>query len=423
MLSCALSVFFVSAAAAIPGNAPDVVSEFAGELPITVAGCTDPAVSRTGRFVAFSVDTTLGLNDLNGAPDIFVKDMKTGALEMISRNPSGGAGNAASTEPWISENGRYVAFRSLATNLVAGVTLDAGVTRVFVFDREQEEMSLGSVTSTGAAASCRDVVDSFSLSPDGKFLGFVSEQSNVVPGHSNPFAEVYVVERSTGVVEHVSVATSGDGDGHAFRVLVAKGGRFVFFDSTADNLVSDDANGFLDVFVRDREKDQTTRLSKTIDGTANVQHSYLLSITPSGSFAVMKAKLDPVAFPAHNGYLVKRKTGKVSAFGPMDDTGGGFLFGSSTAEISTDGRYIAYVSDSATITDGPEAVGDDVFVYDRVSKQSKCRSLPKPTAIPNGESSDAVISSDGRWLVFESLASGLDPADTDAKSDILRVRL
>lgn len=402
---------------------PEVVSTFTGGAQITTANCADPSVSRTGRHVAFTVDAALGLNDLNGATDVFVKDQKTGALELISRTPSNHAGNAASSEPQISQDGRYVAFRSLATNLVAGVPLAADVERVFVYDRESDVMSLGSVTSTGEAASCHDVVDSFSLSPDGRFLAFGSKQANVVPGHSNPNAEVYLVDRETQAVERISVAISGIGDGNSFRTRVANKGRFVFFDTLADNLTADDGNGFLDVFVRDRETGTTKRLSKTIDGSANVQHSYLLSITPNGSIAVIKGKLDPVAFPAHNGYFAKRKTGKVSPFGPMDDTGGGFLFGSSCAEISRDGRFIAYASDSATITDGPEAAGSDVFVWNRTTKKSKCRSLPEPASTPDGESVGAVISGDGRWLVFESFASGLDPADVDAKSDILRVRL
>src|SRR5439155_16440977 len=107
-----------------------------------------PAVSGDGRFVAFeSVATHLVPGDTNGVSDIFIVELRTGLIERVSVNEAGGQGNGPSHQPALSDDGRFVAYASFATNLVADDT--NGMLDVFVHDRRARITERVSVSSTG----------------------------------------------------------------------------------------------------------------------------------------------------------------------------------------------------------------------------------------------------------------------------------
>ena len=208
-----------------------------------------PSISADGRYVAFhSIADNLVPEDTNGAPDVFIHDRQTGITELVSFSTGGVQGNLTSKDPSISTDGRFVAFWSYASNLVPGDT--NGLGDVFVRDRQTGETKRVSVTSSGGQ-SCGDHP---SISADGRYVAFQSICTNLLPHDGNYLSDVFVHDRQTGTTEIASIASeSTQGNGESSAPAISGDGRFVAFESTSTNLVPGDTNTFKDLFVHDRQ--------------------------------------------------------------------------------------------------------------------------------------------------------------------------
>src|SRR5437016_8015596 len=223
------------------------------------------ALSADGRFVAFvSAATDLVAADTNGVSDVFVHDRQTGATERVSVASGGAEGNGSSGligfafPPALSADGRFIAFVSFATNLVAGDT--NGATDVFVHDRQTGTTERVSVASGGTQSNAASLGSA--LSADGRFVAFQSDATNLVAGDTNGATDVFVRDRQTGMTERVSVASDGtQANNVSSYPALSADGRFVAFESDATNLVAGDTNGATDVFVHDRQTGATERVS------------------------------------------------------------------------------------------------------------------------------------------------------------------
>ncbi len=212
--------------------------------------CDHPAISADGRYVVFVTDAntltpegTLGMH-LN----VYLRDLVAGTTELVSHRPSGGQGNGNSDDPSISADGRFIAFDSLATNLV--VDDQNGSTDIFVLDRQTGVSVLASVSSLGAQASGNSLAPS--LSADGRIVAFTSHAPDLVPGDTNTFSDIFVRDLLAGTTQRVSVDSSGaQANSVSDRAAVSGDGRFVGFHSYATNLVAGDTNGHDDVFLHD----------------------------------------------------------------------------------------------------------------------------------------------------------------------------
>ena len=153
---------------------------------------TSVSVSADGRFVAFwSVATNLVENDTNGRHDVFVHDHKTGETTRVSVNSDGIEGNSLSREPSISNNGRFVTFASSATNLVSD---DSSFTQdIFVHDRKTGETTRLSVNDSGAETNGPSFIPT--ISGNGHFVAFESWSTNLVDGDTNSFPDIFVANR------------------------------------------------------------------------------------------------------------------------------------------------------------------------------------------------------------------------------------
>ena len=148
-----------------------------------------PAISADGRSVAFeSLASNLVTGDTNGQQDVFVHDWTTGITTRVSVANEGTQGNASSERPVLSADGRFVAFQSLATTLVADDT--NGVQDAFVHDRVTNVTRRVSVSSAGAEGNMGGAEPS--ISADGRFVAFYT-QSNLVGGDTNNQLDVFVV--------------------------------------------------------------------------------------------------------------------------------------------------------------------------------------------------------------------------------------
>jgi len=300
------------------------------------------AISADGRYVAFlSYATNLVVGDTNAARDVFVHDRQTGATTRVSVDSGGNEGNGQSYIPAISADGRYVAFDSLASNLVPGDTNDGW--DVFVHDRQTGGTTRVSVDSAGNEGN--DYSGSPAITPDGRYVAFNSSASNLVPGDTNDGGDVFVHDRQTGVTERVSVDSAGNqGNGWSYEAAISAGGRYVAFVSSASNLVPGDTNGDADIFVHDRDTDA--------DGIFD----------EPGAIATERVS------GASNGRQ-----------------GNGY---SSSPAVSADGRYVAFESCASNLLEEDTNWATDVFVHDRAGEPP----TPTPVAPPaNDDFADAQV--------------------------------
>jgi Tol biopolymer transport system component len=202
------------------------------------------------------------------------------------------------------------------------------------------------------------------ISGDGRFVAFVTSASNVVPGDPGRDNDVFVHDRATRTTFAASVNSSGalaiyEGGVGSHAPALSGDGRFIAFDSAAVNFDASDRQG---IFVHDRLTGETTRVS-------------------------------------------------VSSAGVPGD-------GATNPAISADGRFVAFTSIAANLAPGDTNREADVFVRDRATGATTRVSFGNGGAEGNGGSGDPAISSDGRFVAFDSLASNLVPGDTNSQSDV-----
>jgi len=205
------------------------------------------AVSGNGRFVAFvSAATNLVPRDTNMKRDVFVYDLQTGVTERVSVSSAGVQATQDSFGPRLSADGRLVVFSTSAPNLVPGDTVAGDV---FLHDRVTHTTTRISLTSSGGQAN--GYSGSPAISPDGRFVAFASDASNLAAGDMNGWSDIYLKDRLTGSVKRMSVPiAAAQGDLGAAAPSVSTNGDRVAYYSYAPNLVPRDTNAQPDVFVR-----------------------------------------------------------------------------------------------------------------------------------------------------------------------------
>ncbi len=257
----------------------------------------DASISASGQIVAFSSRASnLVTGDTNGVYDVFVHDRSTGITERVSVDSSGAEGNGESANEAISADGQIVAFNSGASDLVASDTNVAA--DVFVHDRSNGLTERVSVASSGAQGN--DWSFAPAISADGQIVAFVSYASNLVASDKNVAADVFVHDRSNGLTERVSVKSSGrEGNAGSYSAAISVDGQIVAFHSSASNLVAGDRNSASDVFVHDRSTGLTERVSVDSSGAEGNRDSLEPVISADGQI---------VAFASHASNLVAGDT-------------------------------------------------------------------------------------------------------------------
>jgi archaellum component FlaF (FlaF/FlaG flagellin family) len=325
------------------------------------ASYTFPSLSADGRYVAFySNADNLVPGDANGTWDVVVKDRQTGTTTLVSVDSNGNHANDYTSNAVISADGRYVAYDGVASNLVPGDT--NGFLDVFVHDRVLGTTVRVSVDSDGFQGNW----ESFKpvISGDGRYVAFASRSSNLVPNDTNFDWDVFVHDMQTGSTTRVSVdSAGGQSNGSSTAAAISADGRYVAFHSTASNLVPGDTNNTYDVFVHDMATGVTDRVS-----------------------------LDSAGAQANNNSM--------------------------GASISADGRYVAFQSQATNLVPGDTNNAADLFVHDRVTGATIRASVDSSGAQANAYSFWPILSADGRFVSFHSLATDLVPGDTNGKLDV-----
>jgi len=326
-----------------------------------------PSVSADGRFVAFgSVAWNLVLGDTNGVADIFVHDRLTGTTERVSVDSSGDEANAACDIARVSADGRFVAFHTPASILVLGDT--NGASDVFLHDLTTGATVRVSVDSSGTEGDAAS--GGPSISSDGRYIAFGSDATNLVSGDTNGAPDAFVHDRTTGVTERVSLDSSGlEGNGGSFPGAISADGRFVEFHSLASNLVPGDTNGVLDVFVCDRATDLVDRVSVASSGAEANAGSAGYAISLDGRYAVFFSDASNlVAGDANNAtdiFVHDRLSGLTERISVDSSGAEGNGTSSGVLGISGDGSVVAFQSWASNLVANDSNGAYDIFTRNR----------------------------------------------------------
>jgi Tol biopolymer transport system component len=381
-----------------------------------------PAISADGRYVSFQSEANnLVPGDTNGAVDIFVHDRQTGQTSRVSLATDGTQGNWHSLFPSISADGRYVAFRSAANNLVPGDT--NSWPDIFVHDRQTGQTSRVSLATDGMQGNGDSNWPS--ISDDGRYVAFYSEASNLTLDDTNDVEDVFVHDRQTGETSRISVATDGtQGNSLSGDPSISADGRYVAFASLASNLTPGDTNGEPDIFVHDRQTGQTSRVSVAADGMQANGSSERPSISADGRYVAFHSVASNLIPADTNGtvdiFVHDRQTGQTSRVSVAADGTQGMGY-SGFSSISADGRYVSFLSAASNLIPGDTNNQPDIFVHDRQTGQINHVSVASDGTqgnAPSGGVHGSSISDDGRYIAFESEASNLVPDDTNGVSDV-----
>jgi hypothetical protein len=453
-------------------------------------------VSDDGRYVAFAsyasnlVPDDVALCDSPVGPvscfDVFVRDRRMGRTVRVSVADDGSEAACppgtdlfgCSADPALSKSGRWVAFDSIATNLVAG---DANGTRdVFVHDRDADRDGvfdepgaianvLVSVTSAGVQGD--DSSSAAAISADGRHVAFVS-LARLVPGDRNLHADVYVHDRDTdgdgvfdepGAVATICASAAGDGtvgNGFAEFPAISADGRHVVFDAFANNLVPGDTNFARDVFAHDRDADRdgvydepgavaTRRLSVSSDGAQSDYESFAADVSADGRYVAFSSWAstlvpdDPPdcrgSYPGCSDIFVRDRD--ADADGRYDEPGATTTtrVSLSTAGVPGDedslfptlaagARLVAFQSYASNLVPGDDGRASDVFVRDRDTDGDGILDEPGAVATErvsvtpggrggNSDSEDAALATSGVVVAFTSFASNLVRGDRNGAPD------
>ncbi|MEQ1824839.1 MAG: PKD domain-containing protein, partial [Pirellula sp.] len=387
-------------------------------------------LSADGKVVAFnSYASDLVVGDANDTFDVFVRNLTTNTTTLVSVKSSGaGSGNQSSSSHVLSADGKVVAFTSDASDLVAGDSNNAQ--DVFVRNLTTNTTTLVSVKSSGAGSG-NNYSGSPVLSADGKVVAFRSSASDLVAGDANNTTDVFVRNLTTNTTTLVSVKSSGAGSGNNYSdsPKLSADGSVVAFTSTASDLVTGDANSALDVFVRNLTTNTTTLVSVKSSGSGsgnNSSSSPVLS-TDGKSVAFTSFANDLVAVDANStqDVFVRNLTSNTTTLVSVNSSGtGSGNSSSSLPALSADGKVVAFTSaaNDLVAVDANSAI--DVFVRNLTTNTTTLVSVKSSgSGSGNNLSSAPVLSADGKVVAFTSDASDLVPNDVNNKSDLFVVQL
>ncbi|MCA9044835.1 MAG: VCBS repeat-containing protein [Planctomycetaceae bacterium] len=373
-------------------------------------------ISGDGRLLVFSSranDVVTG--DSGSISDIFLRNLEDGTITRLSQNGSGGGGNRDSLSPSISENGRFVVFHSYAQNLVEDD--NTSTSDIYLADLQTGELELISRKFNGNRNASNHSSTAADVSNDGRFVVFQSEGNNLVADDRNGMIDIFLYDRQTAEMTRVSQAVGGgDSNNHSYSPHISGDGRYVVYASAATNLIDGDGNGQMDVFRYDRTTGETVRVNAALSGEAN-GWAVAPSISNDGRF---------VAFDSSASNLVAGDTNRAIDVFIVDMNSGTTqriegLNGQADSHswyprITGDGNVVAFESDATNLSNVSVNNIRQTYVYDRLTQQLQLISALEGVA-GDGISRWATPNGDGSVITFTSVSTNLVADDTNGRSD------
>ena len=390
----------------------------------------ESAMTPDGRYVAFSsAANNLVPGDTNGLPDIFVRDLQAGTTTLASVGAFSALWTSGSEWPDLTPDGRYVAFFSPATNLVAGDAAPPGVNfgRIYVRDLVGGATFWAGTNALALLHSVTGATNSASynhtISADGQFVAFESFPS----GASSPFSAGVVLRYNlqTGLTDLVNTNAAGIvSDYPSVRGLdMTPDGRFIAFIANATGVSASNTA----IYVWDAQSGATTLASAD---TNNLAPSNSICVSPvmdaAGQSVVFLCNASLTADSVAPGFHLYRRDLQAGATKLVDAPIGGAGSTASPAtspSLSADGRFVAFEYPDGNLVPNDDNHDYDIFVRDFVSEATELISVHHPalsSVAGNGPSllSVSCISTNGRYMAFSSEADNLVPNDTNGYRDI-----
>ena len=360
-------------------------------------------LSDDGRYILFESNASnLVPNDANGNTDTFIYDRLNQTVELISIAPNGLQANGASGSGSISGNGRYVTYASAASNLVSQ---DNNSQRdIFVYDRQDKTTELVSVATAGNQANG---MSTFSvISEDGRYVAFESMADNLASGDNNGLSDIFIRDRQAGTTKRINLAPNGSqANGASILDSISEDGRYISFTSEADNLVSGDTNGQSDIFVYDRQAGTTERINLAANGAQANGASSSSALSADGRYVVYESDASNLVADDTNGkkdiFIYDRQEGTTERV-DVANNGTQSNVDSQSPSISDDGRYVAFNSNSEN------GGNSNVFLRDRQEQ----------TTIKVDADSFPTISGNGEFILFNSSLDSIVADDTNQAGDV-----
>lgn len=396
----------------------------------------DPAVSADGRFVAFTTDSTnLDSVSNDAVSDVFIRDVANNTTKLVSRatGVAGAVGNGDSGDPSISADGRYVAFRSKATNFNRAAQF-ADSNQVYVRDLVNNTTTLVSRAS-GATGAVRDTdSDEPSISANGRYVAFKSFARSLDPTVvDDDFSDIYVrdlVDNTTTLASRATGSNGSPGNQGSLSPSISSDGTRVAFEAFVTNFNPIRPPANLNVYVRNVTAKTTVMASRGtgVAGTLASSQSRDASLSGNGRFVAFTTKagaFDPnFSGPTYDTVYVRDLQANTTIVASRADGPNGAATNSYSANpsLSTDGRFVAFVSAATNLVAGSLTVELNAYVRDLATHTNVMVSRRNgPSGDPtNGNSASALIAGSGRYVVFTSQATNIDPAATSGRANQYR---
>lgn len=384
------------------------------------------AIDASGRFIVFESEATnlsAAATTLN-RNHIYRKDAVSGEVVLVSSDASGVEANNASASARISDDGRYVVFESLATNLSAVAT--GGTRQVYLKDLADGSVDLVSRDLTGLV-SANNTAENPDLSNDGRYIVFESNATNLSALDTRGATQVYRKDMSDDSIDMISrnSTQTGGGSGASNRPSMSADARFIVFDSIAGDSIVPSATAIRSIYLVDMTNPDTTELISVDSlGTQGNGASVDATLSNDGNF---------VAFESIANNLIRGGTTLSDIYRRdrsanqtlLVSTPDGFINGndaSTGASISANGAYVAFLSAATNLVTETSLGLDDIFVrnFSTMPTVSLDKiNLTQAGAEATDNSANASISADGRYVSFGS-PFNYDSSDTNTINDIYR---
>lgn len=392
------------------------------------------AVSNSGKIVAFysnSTNVVPGVTD--GYYNIFVRDRNTGVVEIVSTDFNGVEGNGDSYFPCLSASGKTVVYYTFASNVAPDYVV--GGSQAMAYDRVTgDTVQVSASPFAEAADGATDIYDCRPLAGNGRVVVFSSTSTNLVEDDNNGFADVFVHDLSKRTTRRISVGTGGaEANGDSYFPSISPNGRWVVFSSDATNLIAGDVNAFADVFLHDLKTGTTELVSLADDEAVANGHSKntASAVSNNGRWVVFNSAATNLVAGDSNGFRdvflrdrTERTTKRVSV-GP----GPGFAQGDASAGtpmITPNGKLISYWTNASNMIDLTDTMSYDQILYD-VKAGTGRRVLED---LGGGEAGGSGVyaywnqmSANGRWYCAAANADNVVAGDTNGDWDVFLVDL
>lgn len=374
------------------------------------------SLSGDGRFICFGSMDALLPEDTNGEADSYVLDRYTGALVCASTSTGGTYGNGLTNGSRISADGRFVTFKSLSDNLVLPDTNE--LWDVFVKDLETGVLTRVS-NAHGSADSGNSSSVEPSISGNGRFIAFRSRATDLLPGDTNDMTDIFRFDTWSGTMLRISNGLAGQANGDSFAPSISASGSRIAFYSEADNLAIGDTNGKSDIFIVD-VAGLPNLITRNALGLSANGSSRSPALSASGRHLAFTTFATDLPVPTGGALqivwvnLESMEYELVSA----DPTGQPATGSSLSPTISADGRFVAFLGFMNGLAPY-ESAHADVFVRDVQNGQTWTGGRASGVSgTANDGSALPRISADGSLLAFTSGATNIVPGDGNGYDDV-----